>query len=852
MGFQIYGFVFSLLEAKYNDKNIYFCIFNHGPKEEPNRGTQLSVKKFGLRSFSLDKSDVDKIKTITNNRYNRIVNGFIMEEDNIIIVFYMDNDLSYFLNFYDYDLNILAEKISINMIVEDPFYDGIFFKGVYLKEKYSALIYFLKHNKGTTLYLEILDFKLSTGNYGIKSILKKNIDKYNFATVISLNEFLKINSERLVYISTTNYKNLYILFFDLYNKYTILKTRVYFLNFPVYELTTELSACIYNNFLIFTGDAYYTNSPGIFSLFLMFGYPKGIDSIIDLSPFIFDLESYNPNLNLINILMENFVIENNLFHYEKVDKIRLDSIPEEIIFFNNENSNPLTEGDIVDKNYKLTYNKEIIKENKYYELRYQYILIEQNYSEFYAYEDKSINFNDSNYYIEFSPLTYYGRTNILKFKLCNDLCETCKIFGISNNNQQCLSCSPQLDYNYFTEKPLNCLPEGYLQDNEAKNILRCNETNHKFYYDIERNKTICFKYEYDCPYGYSNFNNLTKECLQSLFFNTIIYDYSNFTNEGILSLIVKDIIKNYNEKNNIIKGNNNIFFQITSGENEMKLLKGLAVNKLNLSIIDLGDCERSLRDSYNINENIPLIILKAEKPTLIISEKSVQYEVYNSETKERLDLSVCDSIKIVYPLALDEKNNNLFDNLNKLGYDMLNINDKFYQDICSPYETKDGTDMILSDRVNDIYNDNYSCPLNCSYSSFSKTKGALVCNCSIANENITLEDIGNLVVHSFKNIFHIINYKFIKCYKLVFHINVITKNFGGILCLLLFICYLTLLILYLINGIKPLIKSVNVFIKKKNKIAKKKFHLICLIIKLMNQINLCNLSQTKKNQIILI
>ena len=254
----------------------------------------------------------------------------------------------------------------------------------------------------------------------------------------------------------------------------------------------------------------------------------------------------------------------------------------------------------------------------------------------------------------------------------------------------------------------------------------------------------------------------------------------------------------------------------------MKLLKGLAVNKLNLSIIDLGDCERSLRDSYNINENIPLIILKAEKPTLIISEKSVQYEVYNSETKERLDLSVCDSIKIVYPLALDEKNNNLFDNLNKLGYDMLNINDKFYQDICSPYETKDGTDMILSDRVNDIYNDNYSCPLNCSYSSFSKTKGALVCNCSIANENITLEDIGNLVVHSFKNIFHIINYKFIKCYKLVFHINVITKNFGGILCLLLFICYLTLLILYLINGIKPLIKSVNVFIKKKNKIAKKK------------------------------
>ena len=59
-------------------------------------------------------------------------------------------------------------------------------------------------------------------------------------------------------------------------------------------------------------------------------------------------------------------------------------------------------------------------------------------------------------------------------------------------------------------EPYNCLPEGYLQDNEAKNIIKCNETNYKFYFDIERNKTICFKYDYDCPYGYSNFDPTTK------------------------------------------------------------------------------------------------------------------------------------------------------------------------------------------------------------------------------------------------------------------------------------------------------------------------------------------------------
>ena len=270
MGFQIYGFVFSLLEAKSDNKNIYFCIFNHGTSGNTDNGQQFSVKKFGIKTFNLDNSDVAKIKTVSYNRFNRIVSGFIMEEDDIIVVFYMDPTPKYYLNYYDFELNILAEKIDINMNIQDPFYDGIFFKGIYLKEKYSALMYFLKHNDGKTLYLEILDLRLTVGNYGFNSILKKNINQYYFATYISLNEFLKINNEILVYISTTQYNNLYILFLDLYNNYSILKTRVYHFNFPIYEFKQELTACIFNNYLVFTGTMYYTTSPDIFSLYLIF------------------------------------------------------------------------------------------------------------------------------------------------------------------------------------------------------------------------------------------------------------------------------------------------------------------------------------------------------------------------------------------------------------------------------------------------------------------------------------------------------------------------------------------------------------------------------------------------------
>lgn len=99
MGYRIYGFVFSLLEAKINNKNIYFCIFNHGEKTQPDNGKQFSVKKFRFKSFDFDESYLGQIKTVNYNQYNRIVNGFIMEENDIIVVFYMKSDLEYNLNF---------------------------------------------------------------------------------------------------------------------------------------------------------------------------------------------------------------------------------------------------------------------------------------------------------------------------------------------------------------------------------------------------------------------------------------------------------------------------------------------------------------------------------------------------------------------------------------------------------------------------------------------------------------------------------------------------------------------------------------------------------------------------------
>ena len=46
----------------------------------------------------------------------------------------------------------------------------------------------------------------------------------------------------------------------------------------------------------------------------------------------------------------------------------------------------------------------------------------------------------------FDDITYYGRTNILKFKLCHKYCEKCYEFGSTDDNQTCVSCLPSYTY----------------------------------------------------------------------------------------------------------------------------------------------------------------------------------------------------------------------------------------------------------------------------------------------------------------------------------------------------------------------------------------------------------------------
>ena len=108
-----------------------------------------------------------------------------------------------------------------------------------------------------------------------------------------------------------------------------------------------------------------------------------------------------------------------------------------------------------------------------------------------------------------------------------------------------------------------------------------------------------------------------------------------------------------------------------------------------ISTIKLSSCENKLRDHYNISNNISLYIFKKELFVEGYKIPKIQYEIFNSKTNEKLDLNICENMKvnIFIPVNIDENN-----------LDKYNPKSSYYNDLCNTYKTEKGTDITLKDR----------------------------------------------------------------------------------------------------------------------------------------------------------
>ena len=261
---------------------------------------------------------------------------------------------------------------------------------------------------------------------------------------------------------------------------------------------------------------------------------------------------------------------------------------------------------------------------------------------------------------------------------------------------------------------------------------------------------------------------------------------------------IEDVVNE--EKNDILKKQYNIIYQITSAYNQNER------EYKNLSTINLGKLENIIKEEYNISLNETLIIFKIEKYIEGILIPLIKFEIFNPETKEVIDLAHFQNYNsnIIINIPISIKENNLYKYI---------PNSEYYNDICYTYTTERGTDITLFDRQNEFNNYNYSiCFKNCIYNGYDLVNKKVVCKCKV--EALSINNIDDFV-DKFLLSMKITNFNIIKCYKLLFSKEGLIKNVGNYIILLIIILFIIAAIYFYFKGYDLMCDEINEVLKNK-------------------------------------
>lgn len=194
--------------------------------------------------------------------------------------------------------------------------------------------------------------------------------------------------------------------------------------------------------------------------------------------------------------------------------------------------------------------------------------------------------------------------------------------------------------------------------------------------------------------------------------------------------------------------------------------------------IDFKECETKLREYYNLSSDSVLSVFQTEVSSS--NNKSltnkISYVVYD-ENNTQLNLSVCENQKIRINYAIkDDSNFNLtkFSLFESKGIDILNSSDPFFNDICYTYSEGD-SDMIISDRINEIYQNYSLCDSGCDYEGLNSSAGTISCSCTVDTSDSDSDDDDDDDSDNLKQIFLSLfsdsTFGVIQCYNRVFLIQ---------------------------------------------------------------------------------
>ena len=827
----------------------------------PSESKNLYFQKHIFRSIdNFEKTttyDNSKIKKI-ENAYGKDLSCFKTSSENIIC-FYQTKEKEekekqnvIYFNLHKFDKNFSGDKIlkiKTNLEIEK-----LFCKCIHLKDEIGIFSSYYNYSDLEPYpFFLFKEFKNDNFQDYLPSLYNESkiiIRKNYFSNILLLNDLIKINENKIVFISTSNNTEiLYIIIFNIFGEKQIM-IRYYSIEIYAlyhYKILRDLRINNFNNLIAFASSycpkqKCDSDEDEHYSALMIFSYPNSTDMTIYLEDYLFN-NNLDDNHNFEIDLKEQLYFENNIFGYI-LSNIYIQEIegpnPESKVYSSKDESIEIKENYKMEKDEKLIL-KFVVGPDYFLPIidkiiKYYFIATEPDYNIYELYTDEIGGENDKN---NFKKEEYNGRLSYYYFKSkteyyfkCEDInCNLC----LQTNLNDCLSCKYKFTLSEGNkkichEKDTDLIIETTeiliesttekLTESITEKITDLKTEKNTEFEEIKEVKTEEIKEvktEEIKEIKTEEIKNVENIC-------SIDNILNNKCDEGIVAeeqmgqlyiQIKEEYVYNYNGNNTIIQ-TQNVIFQISSLEVQKYS------NNPNVSSIDLGECEEILKTKYGIEED--LIVFKTDIKSLDLSKTYVQYEIYNPRDLTRLNLTICKDAKIslITPVKLSNSTSLLYDNLKEYGYNLFNESDAFYTDICSVYTSQNGTDMILEDRKKEIFSNNGNitlCQNGCELDSYNSTSQKAKCKCLPQIEET------QPVLSSSYNKFSIIkltasltlknsNFIVMRCYKLAIDLKNIWGNLGRLFMTIIAILSFIMLILFCFldnkhidNFIKSLINS---------------------------------------------
>ena len=338
----------------------------------------------------------------------------------------------------------------------------------------------------------------------------------------------------------------------------------------------------------------------------------------------------------------------------------------------------------------------------------------------------------------------------------------------------------------------------------------------KVFFVCQKTNLITHSKSYNCCDYYNN----EAQCDYPLETTEIITNIENITNiTEQIETIYNSVIQNLKDQAYKVVQTKNLVLQYSTVKEQLN-------NKSQMvSSVDLGKCEDLLREQEGLNETEEFLMVKMDIINTTINATYVQYEIFNPHDYSKVSLEICKNVTIVItvPVILDNSSLSLISDLEDSGYNAFDINDDFYNDICSTYTAQNGADMTLSARKNNIYDsvkEIYLCQDGCEFEEFDTETSKAVCSCNV-QESQSVIDISKISFNktkffdSFYNTLYNSNFRVLKCVKLVFSLKGMKSNYGSYTMSVLSGVFIAFIAIYLIKGPTKLINIIDYITRTK-------------------------------------